>query len=112
MVPFIVIENDQDVLAALKKHAPIFIKPFLPEKIDPTVGKSLGYVNTRPGMLAIGVEITRDGDFFERIPEKINSQIKTQSRGILFLLNTLLENATADSKTLQPVQNRAAGFPG
>lgn len=42
--------------------------------------------------MSFGVEIMRNGDFFDKLPDNKNRLIENQIRGFLFLLETLSEN--------------------
>jgi len=88
---YVLMESDEDIIDELKKHAPIFIKPFLPDRLTPTVGKSLDYVQTLPGVMAIGIETQRNGKFFKELPESTERQVAVHVRGFMFLLETLAD---------------------
>jgi len=90
--PSFVVNKERNVAKTVKKYAPWYIKPFIPKNIPPAPGTSGEWIYRELGVMALGVEIMRDRNFFKRLPESKNELVENQIKGILFLLDILTED--------------------
>lgn len=87
--PGFIVNKECDVAKTVKKYAPWYIKPFVPKSLPIAPGTSGEWVYGELGIMVFGVEIMRDEDFFERLPESKNELVENQVRGVLFSLDVL-----------------------
>lgn len=90
-----IVSQARDVKKNVKEYASFYLKPFIGfflPKSTVAPGGSADWVYGELGIMSFGVEIMRDGDFFDKLPDSKNRLIENQIRGFLFLLETLSEN--------------------
>lgn len=89
---FVVVNDEQEAAAAIKKQLPFFLKPFFPKNAIPvTPGLSLRYVNSQMGIMAVGLEISRSNNFFDKLSESKEALLHNQLRGLLYFLDVLVD---------------------
>ena len=76
-----------------------FIGFFLP-KSTLAAGGSADWVYGELGIMAFGVEIFRDSDFFKRLSESKDELIRNQIRGFLFLLDILSDKPFRETQAI------------
>jgi murein tripeptide amidase MpaA len=81
--------RDRDVAPTLRNLAPDDIRDSIPEHIPAAPGTSLEFVYGDQGRPALGVEIMRNSDFFDTLPECLTAVIESQCRGVVYLLDAL-----------------------
>lgn len=89
--PAFIVNKERDIAKTVKKYAPWYLNFFIPDSIPLAPGTSGEWVYGELGIMAFGVEIFRDGDFFKRLPASKEKLIENQIRGAVFLLDALSE---------------------
>ncbi len=88
--PFQVTDEPEDIIEVLGEHAPVYLKPFLPDVLPPAAGVSTDYVSGEKGIPGIGIEIDRDRPrYFEELPASQQAITERHLRGLLYLAKSL-----------------------
>ncbi len=87
-----VVSKERDVAPTIRKHAPWYVKLFIPKSILAAPGTSGEWVYGALGIPVLGVEIMRDSSFIDNLPESMQGLVSAQTRGIVFLLEKLSGN--------------------
>jgi len=90
--PAFIVSKERDVAPLIRKHAPWYIKAFIPRSIPAPPGVSGEWVYGKMGIPALGVEIMRDSDFFSRLPKSMDELIEAHTRGFVQLLTALSQD--------------------
>ena len=96
--PGFLVANRADSAELLRQRVPLYLKPFVPAGMFQEPGTAVRYVGDQLGILAVGIEIFRDRDFWNHLPDSQDRMLKSQIRGLLFLLDALAEKHAADQE--------------
>lgn len=90
--PGLFVNKNQNVALQMRGYFPWYIRPFIPKNIPYPPGTSSEWTFGHMRIMSFGVELTRDTKFFKNLEENLDVLIETQTKGFLFLLETVSED--------------------
>lgn len=96
--PGFLVASRADAAKVIRERVPFYMKLFIPARLPEAPGTAVEYVYDQLGIIAIGVEIFRDGEFLNNLPSSQDRLVKNHVRGVLLLLEVLANKHAADNQ--------------